>query len=210
MAMDRWTRRLIGGILLAGGVALSVSCGHDAAEAGGGEPSPQRTQRIKSGDLLDDDSTRLADKYGSINPLYAGKEGERLDEAGKVNQRFTGEFGKRQFDGKRYDKKAFWGDKAYAKKVYGGETDGDRFLRSAREGGREAGVGERMSREAGRGYDRGREFGGPAREHAAAPVERTSDAETDVRRRVFREPEVRQAGERRALTVEDTRSMLGR
>jgi hypothetical protein len=129
-----------------------------------------------------------------------------------VNNQFTGDYGNQRFQGKRdYDKRSFWGSKDYAKQVYQGETGGgDRFLTQAREGTRGAREGTMMSRENSRGFQASEVAGGEARENRQANLSKPSDAETDVRRRVYPQPEIRNWRTQRGLTVDETRGMLGR
>ncbi len=190
---------------------LVASC---ASEDGSGqavaEAPPAKSERIKSGDLFDDDSAAIAERFGAVNPMYTGQQRKSATESTKTNSMFEGEFAKREFAAKDYGKKSFWGTKEYAKKVYGGDTDGSRFLKPAREGGAGAREGAMVSRESSQAYDTGSYGTGAAREAGVSGIARTSDAETDVRRRVWKQPEVRDYRNQRALSVEDTKWMLGR
>jgi hypothetical protein len=159
--------------------------------------------------MFDDDSEAILGRYGAMNSAQSAVRGG-ADEGSKVNEQFDGAYAKREFTGKNYDKKSFWGKKDYAKQVYQGNTDGSGFRQGAREGSQWAKEGAVISNESGRAYDKGREFGGPANEVSQTGISRPSDAKVDGRRAVFQQPKVEDVQRKRALSVEDTRSMLGR
>jgi|GEM_PF-3611074 len=190
-------------------LALLASCGSDSESAAAVGPQPQQAYRIKSGDGGDDDFGKIQDKYGAINARMA--QGGAAGEAGELNAQFQGELARHEFASKNYEKKAFWGSRDYAKQVYGGDLgDGSRFQKGAREGVKMAREGTRMSREDARAFATREVEAGSARESGRTPVRTGSDAETDIRRRVYKQPEVLDLNSQRALTVEDTRRMLGR
>lgn len=197
-------------LLLALGSIPLLSCGAggpaESAQAG----TPETGYRVKSGEMFDDDSDKMLGKYGAMNPMYGGQGGGDAAEASKVNEQFNSAYAKRDFSGKSHERKSFWGKKGYASKGYDGGTDASRFREGAREGGLWAQEGALVSNETGRSYDRGRDFGGSAAEGSRSPLSRPSDAEVDVRRRVYKQPKVEDVQRKRALTIDDTRSMLGR
>lgn len=189
---------------------LLASCGAGGGEGAADAGTPETGYRVKSGEMFDDDSDKMLGKYGAMNPMYGGEGDGDASEASKVNGQFNSAYAKRDFEGKNYDRKSFWGKKDYASKVYDGGTDASRFQEGAREGGLWAREGGLVSNDTGRSYDRGREFGGSAVENSQSKLGRPSDAETDVRRRVYKQPKVEDVQRKRALTIEDTKSMLGR
>lgn len=166
--------------------------------------------RVKSGEMFDDDSDKMLGKYGAMNPMYGGQHGGTAAEASRVNEQFNSAYAKRDFSGKSHERKSFWGKKDYASKAFDGGRDASRFQQGAREGGLWAKQGALVSNETGRSYDRGRDFGGSAAEVSRSPLSRPSDAEVDARRRVYKQPKVEDVQRKRALTIDDTRSMLGR
>ncbi|BCX50126.1 hypothetical protein HAHE_40340 [Haloferula helveola] len=191
-------------------VSLLASCGTDEVGVADAGASPQQGFKMKSGEMFDDDSQKILGRYGTTNPMFSNGQGGSASEASSVNQQFTGEYSKREFQGKNYDKKSFWGRKDYAKQVYSGNLDGSRFQHGAREGSQLAREGSTTSREAGRVFATGESPTSAAREADKKGIPTNSDAETDVRRRVFQQPEVRDWRNQRALSVEDTKDMLGR
>jgi hypothetical protein len=163
--------------------------------------------------MFGDDSQALLERYASTNPaMQAGRGGEGATENSQVNQHFDKAFSGRKYEGnlKDYRKRSFWGRKDYARQVYGGDTDGSEFLQRAREASRQASQSGARSREAGRGLAHQPYVTGSASEAGRQGLELRSDAETETRRRVYPEPEIRNWQRRRALSVEDTRAMLGR
>jgi hypothetical protein len=200
-------------VAILGVVGLLSSCGTQGGDEGAGTAAPQEGFNTRSGDMLEDDSAKIIARYGASNPML-DPSGQRkaAGENTMVNQQFAGDFSKQNYRGdlKDYEKRSFWGRKDYAAKVYGGDTDGGRFLREAREGAVAAREGSMTGNEAGRLFAAGEVDKPSARERGGRSIDKPSDAETDIRRRVFQQPEVRPWRPRRALEVEDTNAMLGR
>lgn len=123
---------------------------------------------------------------------------------------FKGKQKKKEFKTDEYQSKSFWGNRDFKVKSYQGDTDGSRFQTAARQQGmtaREGGNATEMPGEyATRGYatSQARETG--EREAASHVV----DAETEARRRVFQAPDVLNWNQRRAMSQEETKSLLGR
>ena len=168
---------------------------------------------MRSGEMFDDDSQKIIDRFGASNPkLDPTGRRKQANEGRLVNHQFTGDFAQQRQRGdlQDYQTRSFWGRKDYAQQVYGGDTDGGRFLRQAREGAVSAREGRQGSRDDGRVFSTGQIDRAGAREASAATIGRPSDAETDFRREVFPQPEVKLWRPKRALEVQDTREMLGR
>ncbi|MCU0797429.1 MAG: hypothetical protein MUF31_16030 [Akkermansiaceae bacterium] len=194
--------------------ALLASCGAGGGSGEGGETatggSPEAVPRVRSGEMFDDDSAAMLDRYGKANPMFDGGERSSANESTQTNNQFTGEYARREFNAKNYERQPFWGRKDYERQVYGGDTDGSRFLQGAREGSMTAREGGEMAADGSRAFGTRTMDGGSAREAGVAEIGRGSDAETDVRRRVFPQPEKRPSGQQRAMTVEDARALMGR
>lgn len=192
---------------------LLASCGTGGEGEVAAEPAPQEGFQMKSGELFDDDSQKIMDRYGSANPMY-DKSGQRKGarENSMVSNHFDKGYGAQSYNGdvSRYEKRSFWGKKDYTSQVYGGDTDGGRFLQSAREGAVSAREGTRMSRENSMAMDTGTVGSPSAREMSRRTISKPSDAETDYRRSVYQQPEIKDLRKKRALDVDDTRAMLGR
>ncbi len=107
-----------------------------------------------------------------------------------------------------YTKTSWWGKKDVSKPAYTGATDGSRFQTSSRyqgTGARESGTAAKLHDP----YKPGSYKTSAAREAAGKQLDKPSDAETDIRRRVFPQPEVNDWRQQRALDIKDTKSLLG-
>ncbi len=186
-----------------------------ACAGGGGSPagttadaaSPAATQgfRMRSGELGDDDFDKIASKFGT--KYTHGQQSEKFKHE---NAEFKGNWKGKEFDKKPFEKKSFWGDREYAKKVYGGDTDGSRFAKNSRFGGQGAREAGTTARDAGKSYATNDFKTATAREAGRKEIERNPKAEADARRKVFPDQEIIDWRDQRALTLEQTRRMLGR
>jgi len=109
-----------------------------------------------------------------------------------------------------YAKKAWWGNKDYGHQTYEGNTDGSRFRQSSRLDGQSARETGTTARGSDQNYQTGGYQTGSAREAAASDMAKPSDAETDVRRRVYQQPEIIDWREQRTMSVDQSRGILGR
>ena len=121
---------------------------------------------------------------------------------------------KREYSAKQYNpgevkKKSWWGDRDYNKKVYAGNTDANRFLTKSQYSDQSADEGKQTSRDAGRRYETESIARKSASEENGPRMQHSSDAETDIRRRVFAEPSIIDWKAQRSMDVNQTRSMLG-
>jgi hypothetical protein len=118
-------------------------------------------------------------------------------------------YNKQTYQAGEYSKKSWWGNKDYGRKSYAGDTDGSRFRTSSRLQGQSA-------REAGGSadipdaYQTGGYATSAAREAGAGKLAKPSDAETDIRRRVYPQPAIVDWREQRSLTLEQSKGILGR
>jgi hypothetical protein len=195
-----------------------------ACSGTGGEPTstivpsadPVAGGRLKSGDMGDDDFHKIAAKYGEMNPsmIADAKDGKggKKEYAGfqRDNPEFKGRWDKQEYEGD-FRKKSLWGDKDYVTKVYGGNTDANALRKDSRFNGRTAGEGAMAARDSGKTYDTGGYETGRAREDGAGQaISRTSDAESDERRRVFTDPDIIPWKEQNGVTIEQSKSAMGR
>ncbi|MGE9270931.1 MAG: hypothetical protein ACQKBU_09030, partial [Verrucomicrobiales bacterium] len=140
--------------IVSGGLLMSCGSSGSSSEAGAAaQGSPQEAFRMKSGEMFDDDSQQILGRYGSRNPALSGGQGKAADEGSKVNSHFNSEYGRKEFNSKSYEKKAFWGRSDYAKQVYQGDGAAKSFDKGAREGGLWASEGAQVSRESGESFD---------------------------------------------------------
>lgn len=194
--------------------ACSGLGGDEAAPAMSADPVA--SNRIKTGDPLtgDHDQRKIQEKYGSYSGYTKGKDGKSLGEDkefggfDRQNAQFKGDFQGKTYKGGDY-KRSAWGDKDYVTKVYGGKTDGSSLRKNSRFGSKTAGENTMMSRDSGRGFQTNNFSTTAAREEGRGNIGRPSDSETDVRRRVFTEPDI-MPWNSQGMTVEDTNRMMGR
>lgn len=194
------------------GFALLASCGNSDSEAAAPEAAPNQGFKEKGGGFLDNDSTKMLGRYGATNPMYSKKDGQAIpgENGSRQNQEFTGAYGKQEFSSKRYDKKAFWGKKDYAKTVYSGNTDGSRFQTRSREAGKGAQENVLNSSDSGRRFATNEHTTGAARETSTTGIQAVSDTDTDNRRRAYKQPKVVGWKNQHGLQIDDTKDMLGR
>ena len=190
------------------------TAGETAAAALGADATANAT-RVKSGDMGDDDFSKMQDKYGDYN-TYMNQDGTGAAGSGKEfagfrrdNPEFKGRWENKEYKQGDYRKKSLWGDRDYVTKVYGTKEAGG-YRKDSRFGGKQAGEGGVSFREGDKSYGTGNYATGAAREGRGERISKVSDAETDERRRLFTEPDIIPWQARDGLTVDDTNRMLGR
>jgi hypothetical protein len=109
-----------------------------------------------------------------------------------------------------YARKSWWGNKDYGRSSYQGDTDANHLRQASRLDGQGALESGRTARGGGESYQTGGYRTGDARESSASRLDKPSDAETDVRRRVYQQPEIIDWSEQRKLSLEQSRGILGR
>jgi len=122
---------------------------------------------------------------------------------------FKGDYQKDTYKTGEYAKKSWWGNKDYGRKSYDGNTDGSRFMTSSALDGKNAGEAGTAAKIPGN-YQTNDFATNDAREAGTRNVSKPSDAETDVRRRVFKQPDIIDWREQRQLSVEQSKGLLGR
>lgn len=109
-----------------------------------------------------------------------------------------------------YARKSWWGSKEYGRQTWQGNTDGGRFAQKSRFDGKTAGETGTRSNSSDTRYQTSTHATGSARESTARRIDKPSDAETDIRRRVYPQPQIVDWREQRSLSVEQSRGILGR
>ena len=122
---------------------------------------------------------------------------------------FKGDYAKKEYKAGEYAKKSWWGTKTYENKAYQGDTDGSRFSKPSPLTGSQSREGDRVAREGGT-YETDQYAVGKANESNKNRLAHPSDAETDIRRRVFTPPPVIDWQSQRNLNLQQTKSILGR
>jgi hypothetical protein len=189
-------------------IAFVCSCSNDGgsstSEADSGfKPFSQRMADNlsgRNGGFVKDDEGNWKSSSGKRSSFETNRE----------SAYFKGDVQKKEYGGKKdYSKKSWWGDTRYESKTYEGNTDGSRFQTVSRHqgtGARESGSAADLPE----AYQTGNYATGAARETGKRNISKPSDAETDVRRRVYPKPTVTNWGEERRMSMEDTKSFLGR
>lgn len=118
------------------------------------------------------------------------------------------DFNTKKFNPGNYEKKSWWGNREYKPQQYAGNTDASRFATTAPDAGKSATEAGNSSFFSGKKVDANRIARQGAREESASGLLRPSDAETDVRRKVYQEPTIIDWREQRALEIKDTKSWL--
>lgn len=148
-------------------------------------------------------------KDESGNPVM--KSDLRSSFEGKTSQLSQSrDFSGKDYRTKSYAKKRWAGDSQYQAKQYAGNTDANQYKmepwfvrKQALADGHRAGAD-------GQSYNTTEYETPTAREQGAERIQEGSDAETDVRRRVYQQPEIIDWKEQKGLGVKDTNRLLGR
>lgn len=122
---------------------------------------------------------------------------------------FKGDYAKKDYKTTSYSKKSWWGNKDYQTQEYAGSTDGSRFQQSSRlngKGARDSGKSAGLTK----AYQTRDYATNSAREQGSQKIKKTSDTETDIRRRVFPTPDVIDWKEQRSLSIGQSKGILGR
>lgn len=187
---------------------LPVSCAKDSSAA---KPAAAPTgARIRSADEWLSDTTKdngyKTDASGNLVP----KSNKRSSFENKgESPYFQGEYGKKTYKTAKYSKKSWWGNKDYGRQEYTGNTDGSRFQKNSRfdgKGARESGSPADIPGP----YQTDRYATNAAREAGKDRLSKPANAEIENRRSVFPQPEITDWREQRALSLEQSKGILGR
>jgi hypothetical protein len=182
-------------------VLLAASCASDKGDSA----PPAETYKPMS--------QRLSESNGykqDANGNWAPKNDKRSSfESQGESPYFKGEYGKKNYKTGGYSKKSWWGNKEYGRPQYAGSTDGSRFQKTSRldgKGARESGSAADVPDP----YQTGAYATSTAREAGTGKLAKPSDAETDIRRRVYQQPEIIDWRQQRTLSLEQSKGILGR
>ncbi len=123
--------------------------------------------------------------------------------------------GGRDFKGKDYNTKSYrkkrWGGNTFfPRKKYQGNTDASHYKSEPWFVQKQASAAGKRSRADGMAYAVNPFRTSSASEQDSRRITRTSDAETNFRRRVYKQPEITNWKDQKGLSVKDTNRMLGR
>jgi hypothetical protein len=183
---------------------LLVSCSSDSdSSSSGSAPTPARRSLSQR---LDESNGYKQDSEGNWIPQSDKRSSFEMN---RESAYFKGDYAKKQYKTQDFAKKSWWGDTKYESKQYEGNTDGSRFQTTSKfqqQGAREANTAADIPD----AYKTGNYATSTAREAGSKRLGKSSDAETDVRRRVFPQPEIYDWREQRNLSVSETKGILGR
>lgn len=179
-------------------VALVASCAEDSKPAADSNKPMSLSERVNE---------KVAFKQDSEGHWAPNVNRRSSFEKNRESPYFKSDYAKKEYKTGEYAKKSWWGNKEYKATEYAGNTDGSRFKQASKFSGQSA-------RDAGKTYQTGTyETGaygtGKARESGRS-VARTSDAETDSRRRTYTQPPIIDWQAERKLSVKETNRFLGR
>lgn len=143
------------------------------------------------------------------NPVM--KSDRRSSFEGKSSHIASGrDFRGKDYSTKSYSKKRWRGKTEYQSKKYEGNTDANHYKMEPWFVQKQAGSSDKQSDAQGKAYKVNGYGKSTAREQGGARLERVSDAETDIRRRVYKEPDIINWKDQQSLSVKDTNQLLGR
>jgi len=123
--------------------------------------------------------------------------------------------GNRDFSGNDYTKKSYrkkrWGgNTVFNRKQFAGNTDASRYKQEPWFLKKQANASDKTASVANKEYSINPFRTGEATEQSNASIARTADAETTIRRSVFKKPSITDWKDQQTLSVSDTNSRLGR
>jgi hypothetical protein len=198
-----------------GGESASASSSAPTAAA---DPAAQPF-RMKTGDNGDDDFGKMQSKFGAASPYATDGKGKPLgqykaaSEFDKADTHFNRGYAGKEYQAGEFKKKSWWGNQDYAKKVYGGNTDANGLRKDSRYGSEAAGENVKVARDGGRAFDTHGYETGAAREAGQNGIAKHDDVETAGRRNVgnaFTDPEIVPWQQQHGVTIEETKSKMGR
>jgi hypothetical protein len=202
-------------ILLRGGALLATLAFGACAKDGAEKEAPAKRDRIV--DLTEESDGRvLGERYGFKKDDIARDEsgtfvgGKRSQYDGQRNIAFGGGVGTAKYRTNEYKSSAWSGNTKARTSSYANNTDASRYQVSSRYEGSRAHQNAARSRFDGTQARTSSYKTGKANENAGERLAKPSDSLTDVRRRVYPQPDIMSKEDYDRLTVEQTRSILGR
>jgi hypothetical protein len=191
-------------------VAALVSC---ADSKGKGNTSAAATPGMQEKDIgswanaLGGSGYTQGDK-GQWTPKDGGKRSSF--EANRESPYFKGKYAGKEYKTGDYAKKTWLGGKSVDRKAYQGGTDGSRFVKNSRFDGQGAREGSQSAREASQSANEGSQTyaTGEAREATSKTLSKPVDAESKDKR--YPQPDIIDWQQQRALSIEQTKGILGR
>jgi hypothetical protein len=186
---------------------LLASCGSQSKlQTAAAEPKSARIRTVDEwSQEISKDNGIKQDANGNMVPTKNKR--SSFENKGEF-QRSHKDFKKQAYKTGDYAKKSWWGNKSYEPKAFAGKTDGSRFQKAsalqgkgAREASRAADIPDT--------YQTDNYATNSAREGSATSLEKTANELTENRRRSFKQPEIYDWREQRAMSVDQSRGILG-
>ncbi len=121
----------------------------------------------------------------------------------------TKEYSKKDFSTREQAKKSWWGSKDYGSKNFDGNTDGEHFQQTSRLDGKGARDSGQQANVPG-SYQTDNYATSASRESGTGRITKTTDANTTNRRESYDSPDIIDWREQRSLSVDQSKSLLGR
>ena len=122
------------------------------------------------------------------------------------------DFGGQDYTKKSYRKTRWGGNTVFGHKAFGGNTDANRYKKEPWFAQKQSSSANRSANAAGKSYSVNPFRTRTANEQSNSRIESISDAATDTRQRVFKEPSIRDywSTDQQGPSISDTNSRLGR
>jgi hypothetical protein len=160
------------------------------------------------------------DAWGREESFSVGKDEDgnpmmKSDRRSSMEGKQSNVAGSQDFSGKDYNKKSYrkkrWGgNTVFGRKKYEGNTDASQYQKEPWFVKKQAGLKNQRAGAEGKTYSDNPFRKPTAREQGGARISHSSDAKTDFRRRVFKQPGITHWKDQPGLGVGDTNRMLGR
>jgi len=122
----------------------------------------------------------------------------------------AGDYSGKDYSTKSYAKKRWGGNTSFPHSKYDGKTDANHYKMEPWFVRKQASIAGQRANAESKDYMVNSYKKSSAREQGTSRIKHTSDSETDVRRRVYKQPDIIDWKEQRGLSVKDTNRMLGR
>jgi hypothetical protein len=171
----------------------------DAADGVSNNPTPLSQRLSESGGFKQDAQGNWVPKSNKRSTFELERE----------NAFFKGRIEKKAYKTGDYEKKSWWGKPNYAVGQYQGDTDGSRFKTQARQNDKVFPSADKKA-DLGDPYETNTLEYQSARESNATTIDKPVNDYTESRKRRYVQPSVMDWEERRNLSLEQSRSILGR
>lgn len=157
------------------------------------------------------------DKYQSNVKFETGKDGQAQWQNSKRSsfESQSGFAATKDFKGKSYDKNGYqkkkWGqNKDFSTKAYAGNTDGGKYKKVPHFANKASNVRDQKSNFGGQDYGTTNYNGATKKASKGRLFSKKEDLKTNIRRRVYKAPEIQSSQEYNGLSLGESKSLLGR